>query len=329
MPPPIARPRRPLSSLAGVALLAVVAAAAGGRARGDGPPPPGAATPAAPAAPAAPGAPAPPEAPAAPRVPADRAAERAWLEEAGTAVLGFGLLRVAPTTPGTPGALTLRYEERPGDYAAFDAVQLVVLSGDAFAEEGRAFADRALAFGRSAGGVYAAEVTIEVKAPALVVVGYGPFTGPDTGRPLTLARAYTLEVTKAIGVSRAWIDAEAGELQVKGWTNRPEILRGGPVKDPVTSKDHWFEVRPEILYDRARLRTEGDPETPETAARRREADTLRSRAKDLDAAGKADAAADLRREADDVLANLVASDDRIPLPKALAERLRRLPFRWK
>jgi hypothetical protein len=30
-----------------------------------------------------------------------------------------------------------------------------------------------------------------------------------------------------------------------------------------------------------------------------------------------------------VLANLDASDDRVPLPKPLAERMRRLPFRWK
>ncbi len=260
---------------------------------------------------------------------ADRAAERAWLDDAGTAVLGFGLLRVAPARAGTPGTLALRYEEKPGDYAAFDAVQLLVLPGDAFAAEGRAFADRTIAFSRSAKGAFVAEVTFEVKRPALLLVGYGPFVGPDTGRPLTLDRAYTLEVTKASGVSRAWIDAEAGELQVKGWTNRPEVVRGGPVRDPVTSKNHWFEVRPEILYDRARLKTEGDPETPETAARRREADTLHSRAKDLDAAGKPDAAADLRREADDVLANLDASDDRVPLPKPLAERMRRLPFRWK
>jgi len=268
-----------------------------------------------------------PTPPATPEV--TRATERAWLDDAGTAVLGFGLLRVAPAKAGTAGTLSIRYEEKPGDYAAFDAVQLLVLPGDAFAVDGRAFADRTLAFSRSAKGVYAVEVTFAVERPTLVVVGYGPFVGPDTGRPLTLARAYTLEVAKASGVSRVWVDAEAGELQVKGWTHRPEISRGGAVRDPVTSKDHWFEVRPEIFYDRARLRTDGDPETPETSARRREADTLRSRAKDLGAAGKHDAAGDLVREADDVLANLDASDDRVPLPRPLAERMRRLPFRWK
>lgn len=257
------------------------------------------------------------------------AAERAWLEDAGTAVLGFGLLRVAPARTGTPGTLSLRYEEKPTDYAAFDAVQLMVLPTDAFASDGRAFADRTLAFSRSEGGSYGVEVTLAIKAPALLLVGYGPFVGPDTGRPLTLARAYTLEVTKADGVSRSWVDAEAGELQVKGWTNRPEVQRGGPVLDPVTKRDHWFEVHPEILYDRDRLKAPDDPETAETLAHRREADTLRSRAKELAASGKTDAATDLVREADDLLANLLASDDRVPVPAALAARMRRLPFRWK
>ena len=242
--------------------------------------------------------------------------------------MGF-ILRVAPTKVGTPGILSLRYEEKPTNYAAFDAVQLIVLPGDAFAADGRAFADQSLGFSRSEAGTYAAEVTLTVKAPALYVVGYGPFVGPDTSRPLTLARAYTLEVTKAEGVSRTFVDAEAGELQVKGWTNRPEVKRGGPITDPITKKDHWFEVRPEILYDRARLKAPGDPETADTLARRREADTLRSRAKELSAAGKADAAVDLVREADDILSNLEASDDRVPVPAALAARMRRLPFRWK
>jgi hypothetical protein len=47
------------------------------------------------------------------------------------------------------------------------------------------------------------------------------------------------------------------------------------------------------------------------------------------AAGKPDAAKDLDAEADDVLAQLSASDDRLPVPEALAARMRRLPFRWK
>lgn len=258
-----------------------------------------------------------------------RAEEKAWLDDAGTAVLGFGLLRVAPQSPGGTGTLSIRYEEKPGDYAAFDSVQLVVLEAKEFATEGRAFANKSLGFSRSPSGAYATEVSVRVTAPTLLVVGYGPFTGPDTGRPLTLARAYTLEVTKADHVSRTFVDAEAGELQIKSWTRRPEIERGGPVRDPVTAADHWFEVRPEIVYDLARVKALGDPETAETLAKRREADTLRSRAKDLATAGKADAAADLVREADDVVANLEASDDRLPVPAPLAARMRRLPFRWK
>lgn len=258
-----------------------------------------------------------------------RSAERAWLDDAGTAVLGFGLLRVSPSRSGVAGSLVLRYEERPGDYAAFDAVQLMILPADAFAGDGRAFADRTLAYARSEKGAYSVEVTIEVAAPALWIIGYGPFVGPDTGRPMTLARAYALEVTRASGVSRTFVDAEAGELQVKGWTGRPEVERGGPVVDPVTGRHHWFEVRPELVYDRDRLRAPGDPDSERTAAGRREADTLRSRAKDLESAGKADAAADLRREADDVERQLDAGDERIAVPAPLASRLRRLPFRWR
>lgn len=267
--------------------------------------------------------------PAPPAPGTSRAAEKAWLDDSGTAVLGFGLLRVAPSSAGGAGTIRLRYEEKPGDYAAFDSVQLVVFDAGALAKDGRAFADATLAFSRSASGTYEAEVEVAVKAPALWVVGYGPFTGPDTGRPLTLARAYSLDVTKAEHVSRRFVDAEAGELQIKAWTHRPEVVRGGPVRDPVTGADHWFEVRLEIVYDADRLRSPDDPQTPETLAKQREADTLRSRAKELATAGKADAAADLEREADDVLANARASDDRIPVPASLAARLRRLPFRWK
>ena len=107
------------------------------------------------------------------------------------------------------------------------------------------------------------------------------------------------------------------------------MRRGGPVEDSVTKAPHWFEARPEILYDRERLRAPGDPETPDTQARRREADSLKRRAKDLRAAGKADAAKELDDEAAGILRDLAASDDRLPVPATLAERMRHLPFRWK
>ena len=95
---------------------------------------------------------------------------------------GLALAVARTAKAGTAGTLSIRYEEKPGDYAAFDAVQLLVLPGDAFAVDGRAFADRTLAFSRSAKGVYAVEVTFAVERPTLVVVGYGPFVGPDTSR---------------------------------------------------------------------------------------------------------------------------------------------------
>jgi hypothetical protein len=251
-----------------------------------------------------------------------------WLDDPGTAVLGLGLLRVAPSKPGVPGSLRLDYEEKPSDYAAFDAVQLFVLGGDAFAD-GRAFGDETLAFARSPSGSYAAKASVAVTAPALLVVGYGPFVGPDTGRPLSLARAYSLTVGEAKGVSHRWVDPEAGELNVKGWTNRPEVKRGGPVVDPVTGASHWFEARLEVVYDRDRLRAPGDAETADALARRSEAATLRARAKAEREAGRPDAAKDLEAEAQDLLDQVAASDDRLPVPGALAERLRRLPFRWK
>ena len=263
------------------------------------------------------------------REPAAGTAAPEWLADPGTAVLGLGLLRVAPSTPGATGTVAFRYEEKPTDYAAFDSLQLMVLPGDAFAADGRCFADKAVVFARSEPGTYVVEASVVVKSPTLMIVAYGPFVGPDTGRPLSLARSYTLEVRSAEGVSHRWIDAEAGELNVKGWTNRPEVRRGGSVVDPVAGAAHWFEARPEILYDRDRLKAPGDPDTPETQARRREADSLASRAKDLRAAGKADGAKELEDEAADILRDLAASDDRMPVPAALAARMRRLPFRWK
>lgn len=311
--------------LSPLAILGAARLAAGA----DGPaPPPPAPAPPIPLAPPEPPVSATPTGPGTVEGPS-KAAEAAWLADPGTAMLGLGLLRVAPSHPGTPGRLRLRYEEKPNTYAQFDAIQLVVLPGDAFATEGRCFADRALAYARTAPGTYATDVEVEVPAPALLLVAYGPFQGIDLGRPLGTARAYTLEVVEAHGVSRAWVDPEAGELTVKGWTNRPEVKRGGAVTDPVTKAPHWFEARPEILYDRARWRGPDDGETPDALAKRREADTLHRRAEDLRAAGKPDAATDLDREADDLLATLRASDDRIPLPAALAARFARLPFRWK
>jgi hypothetical protein len=132
-----------------------------------------------------------------------------------------------------------------------------------------------------------------------------------------------------VPASRAWIDPVAGELTVKAWTSHPEVERGGPVQDPLDGRERWFEVRPELVYVASRLAAPGDPEPPHLGAARREADSLRHRATDLRAKGQADAAADLEREADDVLATLAALDDRVPVPTALAERLRRLPFRWR
>src|SRR5262245_20296806 len=153
--------------------------------------------------------------------PDGKALPATWLDDPGTAVLGFGLLRVSPERTGVDGVVRIRYGERPSTYAAFDSVQLLVLPADAFEKKGRAFAGDALAFSRSPTTGYEeryeTSVSFAVPAARLVVVGFGPFVGPDTGRPLTLARAYTLEV-KGEGAAWRWVDAEAGELNLKGWT---------------------------------------------------------------------------------------------------------------
>jgi hypothetical protein len=256
-----------------------------------------------------------------------------WLDDPGTAVLGFGLLRVSPERTGAEGVVRIRYGERPSDYASFDSVQLLVLPADAFEKAGRAFAGEALAFSRSPQAGYdrryETSVSFAVPAARLVVVGFGPFVGPDTGRPLTLARAYTLEVEGERAAWR-WVDAEAGELNVKGWTNRPDVpSRGEPVADPVTGLPHWFEVRPLVVFDRERVRAPGDGPSPEAEAKALEADALERRAKALEEQGKTDVAKEVRAEALDLRRNLAAEDGRLPLPADLAAKLRRLPFRWK
>jgi hypothetical protein len=264
----------------------------------------------------------------------------AWLDDPGTAVLGFGVLRAAPERPGAGGTVRIRYEEKPGDYGAFDAVQVIVLPIDAFARSGRATAGEVRAFSRSgpSGGAYASKAgaagyetraSFSVTTPSLFVVGFGPFVGPDTGRPLTLARPYTIEVTGE-GATWRWVDAEAGELNVKGWTNRPEVVsRGEPVKDPATGASHWFEVRPLVVFDKERVRAPNEADAPEVLALRTEADALDARAAALDAQGKPDVAKEVRAEAEGLRRAASVEDARLPLPSALVEKFRLLPFRWK
>jgi hypothetical protein len=260
---------------------------------------------------------------------APAAASASLLSDPGTAVLGLGLLRVSPATAGVPGELRLRYEERPSDYLAFDAVQLAVWPAEAFRAEGRAFADAALAFARSKRGDYETFATVRVDAPALLVVGYGPFEGPDAGRPLTLARTVSLEVKEALGTNWRWVDAEAGELNVKGWTSHPTVRRGGPARDPVTGADHWLEARPLLLYSGERVRAPEDAEAPAVAALRKEAEALARRAEAQASQGNRKAAEELQAEAKELWAEAAASDERLPLPAPLAERLKRPPLRWK
>jgi hypothetical protein len=223
----------------------------------------------------------------------------------------------------------LRYEERPTDYVAFDSVQLAVVDAAAFAGEGRAFADAASAWTRSRAGAYVAEVEAKVAGRALWVVAYGPFEGPDAGRPLSLARTVSLEVVEARDANWRWVDAEVGEMNVKAWTSHPTVKRGGPARDPVAGADHWFELRPLVFYDRSRVRASGDPEPAEVATVRKEADALLERSRREAREGRAEAAAELAAEAAELRARADSSDDRVLLPASLAERLKRPPLRWK
>ncbi len=243
------------------------------------------------------------------------ATPRKWLDTEGTSIVGFGVLRVVPPPGG--GSFRIRYREKPTDYAATDRFQLFVLPGDCFAAKPNAFAGEFLAFARTPkekADDYA-DLTAEFRAEreTTVLVAYGPWTAPDTGRPSGDDPTFSLAVTSLDGKGAfEWTESEAGELITTNWTNRPEVARGKPTKDPETGGDLFVEVRPMILYDGRMVR---DASAPPAAgggpdgARPEGADAREQRA-DL---------ADVERRA----------DARIPMTRELAEKFRRVPIRWR
>ena len=269
---------------------------------------------------------------------ANAPAPRQWLDARGTSVLGFGVLRLAPPPDGR-ATFRVHYRDRPDGYTITDNAQLVVLPGDAFAEREMAFADQFLAFVRTAPPepdtaygddaelVLAVDVTVDRETT--VIVGYGPWTGPDTGRPSGDEHTFTLGVEPlTAGAAFAWAESEAGELITTNWTGRPNVARGGSIDDPISNEPIWIEVRPLILYDAALARAANEP-TATTRPGSPDADALDAEASRAESAGELAAARDLRERADDLRAAALRHDIRIALTPELTKRFRRVPIRWR
>lgn len=257
-----------------------------------------------------------------------QAVARPWLDMRGTSIVGFGLLRVVPRGPGG-ATFRIRYREVPDGYATRGNVQVFVLPADAFATKEAAFAGEFLAFARTEDeartgqdGALRVETSFRADRERELLVGYGPWTAPDAGRPAGDVPVFSIDVTSDDGASE-WIESEAGELITTNWTNRPEVARGTPCDDATGGGPVWIEVRPMIVYDGRMVRTPADAVTSADVAR------LRADAERLAAAGDAVAAADARERADDLAAHAARADRRLVVTPTLAERFRRVPIRWR
>jgi hypothetical protein len=241
------------------------------------------------------------------------ATPRPWIDLSGTAIVGFGLLRVVPS-PGKTATFDVRYVEKSSDYGqGTGGYQLFVLPGDAYAKKTSAYADEFLAFTRSKPS-QDSDVTLtasfQAASETTVLVAYGPWTAPDSGRPSGDRPVFRLDVTPHDGAFE-WIESEMGELITNNWTNRPGVKRGGPFgkDDP-----QWVEVRPMILYDG---RMAADAQFEELKS-----DGPLERI-------PAPASRDQEEARADGQAYLVRSDRRILLTHDLAEKFRRVPIRWR
>lgn len=273
-----------------------------------------------------------------------------WIDTRGTSLLGFGLLRLVPP----PGGATYRidYEEEAHTYSTASDLQLFVLPFDSFAHSDMVYADSFLTFtrtdpgdappevaGGSSSGYYSQEghsddrlhcdVEFTVAEETVVIVAYGPWTGPDTGRPADDEPVFDLQVgSDDPRAAHAWIESEAGELITTNWTNRPEVARGGPCHDPITDGPLWIEVRPLILYD-GRLARSVEEEPTVDLGTTPEIERLLAEADELEAAGETALALDRRERAADLRAIAGRRDTRLVLTPTLTERFRRVPIRWR
>jgi hypothetical protein len=244
-----------------------------------------------------------------------RVGSRPWIDPDGTSIVGFGLLRLVPAA-GRTSRFEIRYREKPGDYGGGvgEEYQLFLLPGDAFATKPRAYADEFLAFTRTHGslgsGAYVLRTSVDVAAETTVLVGYGPWTAPDAGRPAGDRPVFRIDVTSEDG-AHEWLESEAGELITTNWTNRPGVKRGGPYpRDNV-----WVEVRPMILYDGRSVRAAD--EAPDAAPRV------------VHVPVPGESAQDAREEDADAQASAARADRRIVMTRELAEKFRRVPIRWR
>ena len=238
------------------------------------------------------------------------------MDVSGTAIVGFGVLRLVPDA-GKKARFDIRYEEKPGDYGAGagDDFQLFVLPGDAFAKKSSAYANEFLAFTRTHGSLtgtnYVLRTSVSVAAETSVLVGYGPWTAPDSGRPAGDRPVFRIDVVPHGGAFE-WIESEAGELITNNWTNRPDVQRGGPY----AKESMWVEVRPMILYDGRMVRASDEPAGPDPVL-------------DFGVGGDPRDALDRTEQADDAVAARNRADRRIVMTRELAEKFRRVPIRWR
>jgi hypothetical protein len=252
----------------------------------------------------------------------------------------MGILRVVPAAGGT-STFRIRYHEFPDGYATKGNLQLFVLPGDAFATSDRAHAGDFLAFTRTADeqktdadGALRLETSFTTGRERTVLVGYGPWTAPDAGRPAGDVPTFALAVTSDTG-EHEWLESEAGEFITTNFSLRPEVARGSPFRDPIRDPlappgapgaDLHIEIRPMILYDARLVRAADEPAEapsgPSPAALRAEADALEKEGRRALAAGRRERAADLEAAA-------ARADRRIVMTPPLAEKFRRVPIRWR
>ena len=262
--------------------------------------------------------------------------DQPWLDFTGTSVVGFGVLRLV-CEPGDEASYRIVYRDTPADgYSITDNAQLFVLPGDAFARQEMAYAHQFLAFGRT----YPYEngyvpdpleivVELTIREETTVIVAYGPWTGPDTGRPPGDDPTFSLRVDDMTeGAAHEWLESEAGELITTNWTPRPEVERGQPIVDPISKQNVWLEVRPLILYDAALARSSEEPPAPDLG-NAPPPEVLRAQADAWEAQGRTALAVDARERADDLVAVARRKDTRIVLTPELTERFRRVPIRWR
>jgi hypothetical protein len=234
---------------------------------------------------------------------------RPWIDPSGTAIVGFGVLRVVPS-PGKTATFDVRYVEKSSDYGqGTGGYQLFVLPGDAYAKKTSAYADEFLAFARSRPSEDSdvpLTASFQAASETTVLVCYGPWTAPDSGRPSGDRPVFHLDVTPHDGAFE-WVESEMGELITNNWTNRPGVKRGGPFgkDDP-----QWVEVRPMILYDGRMVRTAEEVRSPDSSP------MSHATIDDVEAMDDHDVAA-------------ARADRRIVMTHELAEKFRRVPIRWR